>query len=231
MNVLLVCATAGECAAIAAKLQPAQAGSYTAPSTQLYVGTIGGNAVTLLVTGIGMVNTARAMGALRLEHSGYDLLINFGIAGAFQQNLALGAVVQVVQDTYAELGSEDGADFHDLHQLGFPSLVLGTDQYYNTYGNPQPHQQRYPQVVGITVNTVAGHPATILQRTTRFSAAIETMESAAFFQMAVACDKPFLALRGISNYVEPRNKLAWRLSEAIVNVQAAVLDFLSGGDG
>jgi futalosine hydrolase len=43
----------------------------------------------------------------------------------------------------------------------------------------------------------------------------ESMEGAAVFYVAGMLDIPVMQLRTISNYVEPRNRAAWRIQEAI----------------
>ena len=41
------------------------------------------------------------------------------------------------------------------------------------------------------------------------------MEGAAVFYVAGMLDIPVIQLRTISNYVEPRNRAAWKIQEAI----------------
>jgi futalosine hydrolase len=52
----------------------------------------------------------------------------------------------------------------------------------------------------------------------RFSPDIETMESAAFFYVCLQEKIPFLALRAISNKVEPRDKSKWNIPLAMQNL-------------
>jgi 1,4-dihydroxy-6-naphthoate synthase len=52
---------------------------------------------------------------------------------------------------------------------------------------------------------------------------VETMEGAAFFQGCLIENVPFRALRAISNRVEPRNREAWKLKEAVEAVQKELL--------
>lgn len=71
----------------------------------------------ILVTGVGMTATAFALGKHLSNH--YKLVVNLGIAGAFDRNIPLGTVVNVTRDEFSELGAENGADFLTIEELGF----------------------------------------------------------------------------------------------------------------
>ena len=94
--------------------------------------------IQLLHTGIGMVNTAYQLGRF-LAHNTPKRAIHFGIAGSYDPQFALGQVVEVVEDVFAELGAdspegwlgleqsgqEDLGDLHDCASLeGSPNLHL-----------------------------------------------------------------------------------------------------------
>ena len=64
----------------------------------------------VLITGVGMVNTAINL-TKELIKSDYDLVINMGIAGSFSDDIKIGDVVEVVEDTFSEIGFEDGDKF------------------------------------------------------------------------------------------------------------------------
>src|SRR6476620_4487013 len=64
------------------------------------------NEIKIIVTGVGMVATAYALGK-ELAINTYDVAINVGVAGSFSKRIALGELVQVTQDVLAELGAED----------------------------------------------------------------------------------------------------------------------------
>ncbi|MBK8564226.1 MAG: hypothetical protein IPN76_13035 [Saprospiraceae bacterium] len=75
--------------------------------------------VSLLVTGIGMTLTALNLGSLFAKQR-FDLAINAGIAGAYPASgLAIGEVVQVTSERFADLGVEEAdGRFVDVHELG-----------------------------------------------------------------------------------------------------------------
>jgi len=176
----------------------------------------------LLHTGIGMVNTAFALGQyLALQRA--DAGINFGIAGSFEHSLALGQVVEVVQDSFSELGAESPHGFLDLQKLGFPLLETEAGPLYNTLTNPHiKGEGEVARVSGITVNQVHGRAEHIANCYQRWACAIESMEGAAFFYAMLRAGIPFEAYRGISNYVETRNKSKWDIPLAARNVQLFV---------
>ena len=72
----------------------------------------------VLITGVGMVATAFALGG-HLQVKKYDLVINLGIAGCFNRDITLGEVVEVTQDELSELGAEDNLDFLPITKMGF----------------------------------------------------------------------------------------------------------------
>ena len=179
----------------------------------------------LMHTGIGMVNTAFALGKYLAGHK-IAFAINFGIAGSFDRNIPIGEVVEVIKDSFSELGADSPEGFLDLEQMGFPLIRQDGINYYNVLENLRPHKKEILQVKGITVNQVAGREteAKIIQE--RWNCEIETMEGAAFFHAMIKEKIPFLAYRGISNYVENRNKLNWNIPLAAKNVQIYVTDKL-----
>jgi futalosine hydrolase len=55
---------------------------------------------------------------------------------------------------------------------------------------------------------------------------IETMEGAAFFYICSRENIPFLAVRAVSNRVEPRNKEKWNIPLAISNLSLKLKEVL-----
>lgn len=163
-----------------------------------------------LITGVGMVATALALGQ-RLANSQYDLLLNVGVAGSFRRPIALGEVVRVEEDTFSELGVEDGAKFVDSSAAG-----LAPCTFVSGYTHPAADSLRTCK--GITVNTVHGNDPAIKAVVDRVGCDVESMEGAAVFQAAQHFDIPALQVRAISNYVERRNKANWRMALAIANL-------------
>jgi futalosine hydrolase len=164
--------------------------------------------ISYLITGVGMVATAFALGT-HLVTNKYDLVINLGIAGSFDRSIALGEVVEIIEDTFSELGAEDDDCFLSLTTLGFGEIT------YRPKGHPFLNIR---QVRAITVNKVHGNEASIDRIIERLDPQLESMEGAAVFyacrQAGVAC----LQIRSVSNYVEKRNREAWKIGLAVKNL-------------
>ncbi len=168
----------------------------------------------ILITGIGMTATAFALG--KKLNDDYNLVINVGIAGSFDQNIALGSLVNVTTDTFADLGAEDGEEFLTIEELGF-----GKNTYQSNY-----QYDKLQKVAGITVNKVHGNKANIAKISNRFKPQVESMEGAAVFYACEINNKLCLQIRAISNYVTPRNKEDWKIDLAIENLNNWIIEFL-----
>ncbi|WP_257666607.1 futalosine hydrolase [Parapedobacter tibetensis] len=166
----------------------------------------------ILVTGVGMIATAFAVGQ-KLATTRYDLLLNVGIAGSFDNNIALGEVVHIHQDTLAELGVEDGAHFIDSETLG-----LAQHTFYGSTDHGHTLISELRTCKGITVNKVHGNERTIDEVIRRINPDTESMEGAAAFYAAQQAGIPAIQVRAISNYIERRNKDNWRIPLAIANL-------------
>lgn len=177
-----------------------------------------GHRVFVLVTGVGMVATAFAMG--RVLHERFDLAVNFGIAGSFSADHAPGEVVEVVQDTLTELGAEDRERF-----IALPELGLG-ESSFGPVRPPSSLPLALRKVRGITVNTVHGHAPSIAAIRQRIEAVTESMEGAAFFYACGIAGVPGVQVRAISNFVEPRNRDAWNIPLAIKNLNTFAGKFI-----
>ena len=175
---------------------------------------------TVLVTGPGMVATAFALGK-QLATARYDLVLNVGIAGSFDRSIPLGEVVCIHQDTFAELGAEDGTDFLPSDQLGLGKYTVeGIQDGYSGVDTLR-------KCRGITVNTVHGSETTIAEIVQRLDPQTESMEGAAVFYAAHQAGIPALQVRSISNYVERRNKAAWEIPRAIGNLNRWLVGFFA----
>lgn len=169
------------------------------------------------ITGIGMMHTAFAMEKF-LQQTDADMAIQVGVAGAFNTNLALGDIVRVQSEVLGDLGVENRDEYLDIFETG---LVAANEFPYQDGALENDFLEQIfdinlPQVKGLTVNTVSGSEATIAKRKAIYNADIETMEGAAFHYACIVHGIPFVQIRSISNYVEPRDKSKWKMKEAIV---------------
>jgi futalosine hydrolase len=165
--------------------------------------------VTILITGVGIFNTGFSLGR-HFANQKYDLAIQVGIAGSFRREMSLGAVVQVVSEQYGDFGVEEAdGRFTDMQEMGF----ITTNYFKNDFKIPSLQTAK-----GLTVQKVHGFQPHIDKIIQKYEVDVETMEGAAFFQACLQESIPFIALRGISNYVESRNRAAWNIPLAIQNV-------------
>jgi futalosine hydrolase len=178
----------------------------------------------VLITGVGMVATA-AHCSRTLAKTHFDVALNVGVCGSFDESLAPGAVVHVVSDRIAELGAEDGDTFLSIDAL---HLLGPGDRAEISNSNPPASRtlDALAQVRGITVNTVHGRESSIAEVVRRFRPQVESMEGAAFMYACTLEGVRFAQIRAVSNIVERRNRQAWRLPEAIAAAGAAALSVL-----
>ena len=183
--------------------------------------------IDTLVTGVGLVATTFHM-TFVLAHNEFDLVIQAGIAGSFRKNIPIGQTVFVVSETFADLGSEDkdGA-LISAFDMGF----IKKDEFPFTAGkilNPAAEKAGFlRQVHAVSSNTSHGNQAAIDMIINKFDPDIETMEGAAFFYACRMMNVPFLEIRAISNYVEPRNKENWNIPLAIDKLNETIIGIVN----
>ena len=181
--------------------------------------------IDVLTTGVGMVATA-AWSSRVLAMREYDVALNLGVCGSFDSEIPAGDVVHVISEELPEMGAEADHDFLSLQDL----KLLARDDFPFRDGrliNPEPPiiavLQELPRVHGITVNTVHGRDSSIAAVRQRCKPQVETMEGAAFMYSCLIRGTPFAEIRAVSNVVEKRNRAAWKLGEAIDNLNSAAL--------
>ncbi|MES2267996.1 MAG: futalosine hydrolase [Bacteroidota bacterium] len=176
----------------------------------------------LLITGVGMVATAYSLGR-ELAKNRYDLAINLGIAGSFDRDIALGEIVEITEDTIAELGAQDDEAFLTIADMGFGESVFKASKQLNDVYNGA----SLKQATAITVNTVHGHEASIQKIQQRLNPQIESMEGAAFFFACREAGVPAIQIRAVSNYVEKRNRDAWQIGLAVKNLNTFAVGLIN----
>jgi futalosine hydrolase len=189
----------------------------------------GNHEIRLLVSGVGSISTAWAMTKWLSANTKPDLAINIGIAGSYREDIIKGDVVVPVSDCFADAGIEAGNDFITLSEAGlespdkfpFTGGIIIADNKYITKA-----LSHLKPVKAITVNTATGSAATIEKLIRKFNPDIETMEGATFFYICTGERIPFLAIRAISNKIEPRNKSKWDIPLAISNLSEKLKEII-----
>src|SRR5690606_27559622 len=149
-------------------------------------------------------------------------ILNVGIAGIFDKNLALGCVVRVHRGTFSEWGAENHDDFLSINDLGF-----GEHSFFGIYLDESPLFSALPHVSAVIVNCVHGNAQSIAYIQHQHpEAKVESMEGAAVFYVAQQFGIPCAQIRAISNLVEPRNRDTWKIPEAIDELNTWLIQFV-----
>lgn len=185
-----------------------------------------GHEIHPLITGIGAMKTAFAIARFN-ESSTLDLAINVGIAGSYNRDLPLGKVVHVTSDRFADIGVEEAdGSFTDVYDLELEAK----NKYPYTDGALVNDGLKYSfditEVKALTVNKVHGTQASIDRIQAKYQADIETMEGAGFHYACKNMDIQHVQLRGLSNYVEPRNRAGWQIELAIDQLNQTIINLL-----
>jgi futalosine hydrolase len=182
-------------------------------------------AARVVVSGIGAVNAALATQAAILETKP-RLVLSVGIGGAYPWGgVQMGETIVSSEFVYANLGAEDGEDFLNLEQLGFPLLP----NRFNTLSASSLGNE-FARATGVslgqilTVETVTGNSRTLARLERLYpDARCEAMEGAGVAHGAALYGIPALEIRGISNLVEAsRNRDAWRIGAALTALHTAL---------
>jgi len=186
--------------------------------------------INILIAGIGSVFTVYNLSEhLNSAKKNYDLVINIGIAGSFDRITALGEVVQIVEDQFADLAIE-----HSDGRLEtfFEANFLNSNEKPFSNGVLIPEKVMWENIIslqkkkGITVNLTHGSEDTIKNFQMKYNPDIESMEGAAVFYVCMNENIPVIQIRSISNYVESRNREKWKISEAILNLNNFIFEFI-----
>ena len=184
--------------------------------------------IPVLCTGVGAVNAAYTLTRF-LEREKARAVIVCGIAGAYPRafsegNLGIGSVTCAESECYGDLGAQSPGGFLDMQALGFP-LIAAAEPVYNVLPMqifPASRQCRF-----VTVNTCSGSDENALQLEARTGGAVESMEGAAIAHVATLFGIPAGEIRGISNRAGNRDRSTWRVKDAAVAAQEALLAWMT----
>ncbi|HET8572526.1 MAG TPA: futalosine hydrolase [Edaphocola sp.] len=173
----------------------------------------------ICITGAGMMQSAaHIMEAVMAFQP--DVALQAGIGGSFDLDLPLGSLLLVGQEMAGDIGAEDEEGFTPIADMGFADkdAFPFRDGWLDSSFPDWPCLKDLPRVKGLTVNTISGISRTIEQRRRRYGCVVESMEGAAFHYVCLCKKIPFVQLRAVSNYVEPRNKDRWEIGKAVNNL-------------
>jgi futalosine hydrolase len=194
---------------------------------KLYTGESERLKVQFYQSGVGMLSSAVAFTRLALEDKP-DLVIQIGIAGAFNKKLALGKVVVVNEEILGDIGVEEDGNWKDIFDL---KLEKSSYHPFEKRKLPNPWLSKYnllklPEVNAISVNEISTNKQRIEVLSKKYKPTIETMEGAALHYVCRETNIPFLQIRSISNYVGERDKSKWKINHSIEQLNKTVLAYL-----
>jgi futalosine hydrolase len=200
-------------------------------------GRLSGQAVGLLETGPGLINTARALTAA-IEAEKPALVVQTGCAGAFAAaDLALGDIGIASVEIDAQLGIEIPDAEPDIAPLPFRILKKGNVQVRNRYPiepnlveNTRSFLRQALAETGvhvktgpfITVSTITSSDLRAEKYYQKYEAIMENMEGAAAAHVCIYYDIPLLEIRSAGNFVGRRDKNNWDLPLAFGRASQAV---------
>lgn len=181
--------------------------------------------VDILISGIGTTfTTFRLTNALHKKT--YDLVLNIGIAGSLTHELAIGQVVNVISEEFADLGIEKSDEFLTLFESGFMDVNEFPFENGILKASNSVDWHNLKIVRGVTTNTSLGQQSSIDQLKHKFTAHVESMEGAAVLYVCSWLGVDCYQIRSISNYVEPRDSSKWNIPLALENLKETVLKVL-----
>ncbi len=178
-------------------------------------------------SGVGLVATTFSLTKLIMEEKP-DLLLQVGLAGCFDESVALGKVVVVEKEFEGSTGVEENGKWRDLFNL---KLEKPNYPPYEKRSLPNPHIEKLnllklKTVTGITVNEITTRKERIEQLIKKYEPVTESMEGAALHYACRNTNTGFLQMRTISNYVGERDKTKWKIKEALDNLNSTLIKYI-----
>lgn len=179
-----------------------------------------------LITSVGAVATTYSL-LKAIQKKKYDLIIQAGIAGTFNNKITIGECVLVKKDNFADLGTETKKTFSTLFESGLckknespfkNGWLVNTSEFIKTLP--------FKKATAITVNKVSDSKTQKKQFELKYKADVESMEGAALHYVCLLENIPFIQIRSISNQVGIRDKSKWKIKESITNLHLAVLEII-----
>ena len=215
MRVIITAATHGEWMPSFQKINPK------------YVGNNKKFSVGFHESGIGMLASSISLMKMFTQETP-TLIIQVGIAGCFDKKIPLGKVFAVKDDFAGDIGVMENKIWKDLFDMKFDKP---NDPPYEKKSLPNPWLNQFnllklPTKKAVTVNTISTDKNQIELLSGRYKAVLESMEGASLHYMGRDLTIPFIQLRAVSNYVGERDKLKWKIKEAIYNLNETLLEYL-----
>lgn len=178
--------------------------------------------VKLLVTGAGIVNATFETTRFLLHETNVEIFINIGIVGYAGRDKNIGDCIKVIDETLIDIGMQNEDKF--LSAFTFP--FFKNESIYNNDGKITWENKEYfnhlPHVSAITSSIVHGNQQSVRWIEENYNSTVESMEGWAVAYVCKALKIPFCVIKGISNYIEPRNKSNWKIDLALKNINKEI---------
>ena len=232
MTFALVSPTPTESKVIRHKIRPAPGDDLK----KIFEGELDGRSIIFTHCGVGKVNAAHSV-TLILENYDVDVLILFGIAGAYPDSvLKIGDIAVAESENYGEEGVMTRDGWRSMEFPGFP-LLSKEIEYYNTF--PLDYDMAHLAADAsrdcgfnvksgnfVTVSQCSGTRESGEVMKKRFDALCENMEGAAAAHICTLYGIPIVEMRGISNIIEDRDLKKWDIKRASTNCNKAVMELV-----
>ena len=182
----------------------------------------------ILISGIGLTASTYHL-SRQLALKKYDLVIQAGVAGSFDNKIGLGQVVAVKQDAIAD---QSVVELEKLKTL-FDLQLVPQDQYPYKKGwlvNPYKEilkKTKLKIVKAISVNQISTSKQMIKFYRESFDPVAESMEGAALHYVCLMENTAFVQIRSISNYIGERNKKKWNMMDSIINLNESLISIMN----
>jgi futalosine hydrolase len=176
-----------------------------------------------LVTGVGQLQTAYQLLKKIYTHRP-EFIIQAGIGGSTDANQT-GKVFGIHSERLFDLGVEEKSRFKSIFDLN-----LGDPNHFpfskGSLINPYKRLMLWSGfdfLEGITVNEISTRRSRIQDLKQKTSPVVESMEGAALHYVCLMEKIPFLQIRSVSNELGERDKTRWKLSEALLHLNEALI--------
>lgn len=185
--------------------------------------------ITIAVIGVGpaaaAAGTARLLALAELAGQPYGVVLCAGIAGGFAGRAAVGDLVVATASLAADLGAQDGENFHSLDELGFGATRAAVPAEVTSW-----LRSALPAALAgiiLTVSSATGSSRRAAWLRSRYPEAVaEAMEGFGVATAAAGAGVAFGELRAVSNPVGPRDRATWRIPQALSALETAVATLL-----
>lgn len=156
--------------------------------------------IDICETGLGSFQSAYKITKTLLQKR-YHLAIKASLGNAYNSDINIGDVVNVIKDKPGDVGNGSGMDYHDLYDLqllnrdSFPHYKGGFINMNNSYMNVF---MPYKKVVSVTVNKYADSRS-FQMRKDKYQADVETRDGLHFVYACMYERQPFYQIVCVEN--------------------------------